>query len=79
MQFFHELALKIIQLNLNQLFVTENEECVKLLIQNWATINIKDLNGVEPLQLAINTGMILYKNNIGIIVKSDCYLFSSKR
>lgn len=47
----------------NNLFSTENEKYVKMLIQNGATINIKDEDGNEPLQLAINTG-ITYDNKI---------------
>lgn len=54
------LTLKILLLNLNKSFLSENEKCVKVLIQNGATINIKDKSGDEPLQSAVNTGIILY-------------------
>lgn len=37
-------------------FASENEKCVKNLIQHGATVNIKDNNGDEPLQLASDKG-----------------------
>lgn len=35
----------------------EHEKCVKILILNGATINVKDNEGNEPLQSAINAGI----------------------
>lgn len=54
--------MSLMQLSLNNLYSTGNEECVNFLIQNGATINIKDSDGKDPLQLAIDIGMLmLYK------------------
>lgn len=59
-------------------FLTENEKCVKVLIQNGAIVDTKDNNGDNPLQLASNTGtnnehslmykIYLYKKNLKFIV-----------
>lgn len=51
--------MSLMQLNLNNLYSTGNEECVNFLIQNGATINTKDNDGKDPLQLAIDKSMLI--------------------